>query len=277
MNSTTTVKLPTLSDEAARLQALDISASFIVEAPAGSGKTGLLTERYLNLLAHVEIAPEECLAITFTKKAAAELHHRVVEALQADWDAEQISPHQRNLSLLAKAVRERDAKEGWDLLNNPHRLKIMTIDAFSASLISRMPLGSSLGFAPKIVEEAFLLYEKASEQVVHTLESEPHWREAFGRLLIHLDNDLPLLLRLFSEMLAHREQWLPHIGQAFSTSECRELLENSLKKVIQEKLGWLVATHPKGMEELLSNLATLLRFKTKSGTTIQIRLPGKRR
>ena len=68
-------------DELARNSALDVSRSFIVQAPAGSGKTELLIQRYLALLSTVK-SPEEIIAITFTKKAAAEIKLRVINALQ---------------------------------------------------------------------------------------------------------------------------------------------------------------------------------------------------
>src|SRR5215470_61190 len=112
-------------DTTARERALDTSRSFIVQAPAGSGKTTVLTQRYLRLLAEVE-EPEQVLAITFTRKAAGEMRERVRQALDAGGQAPR-TPAEALTFELAARVREHATRRGWGIDESAARLRIQTI------------------------------------------------------------------------------------------------------------------------------------------------------
>src|SRR5450631_2752577 len=68
-------------DQAERNRALAPGRSILVQAPAGSGKTDLLTRRFLRLLSEVD-EPGQIVAITFTKAAVAEMRHRILSELE---------------------------------------------------------------------------------------------------------------------------------------------------------------------------------------------------
>src|ERR1017187_2430677 len=123
----------TAPDAEQRRRALDPERSFLVQAPAGSGKTELLNQRVLTLLARVD-RPEAVLAITFTKKAAGEMRLRIVKALRDSVGPKPEEEHKALTWELARAVQERSAAMSWDLFSNPARLRIRTIDSLCAAL-----------------------------------------------------------------------------------------------------------------------------------------------
>lgn len=133
-----------LVDSDQRQRALDPNASFIVQAPAGSGKTELLVRRYLVLLARVA-CPESIIAITFTRKAANEMRLRIMHALEQAQNIEPIASKDNERYYLAQKVLAQDQALNWNLLSNPNRLRILTIDSFCQSLTRQMPLLAGLG------------------------------------------------------------------------------------------------------------------------------------
>ena len=109
-------------DDAARQDAVDPSRNVVLEASAGTGKTRVLVERYVNLL-RAGVDPEHILAMTFTRKAAAEMRERIIARLR---EASRCSP--------SDLARWRDLK---DRLGD---ISISTIDAFCLSLLREFPL-----------------------------------------------------------------------------------------------------------------------------------------
>jgi ATP-dependent helicase/nuclease subunit A len=67
----------------------------LVEAGAGTGKTGVMVDRYCRLVCDLELSPDAVLAFTFTDKAATELRQRIRAALEAR--AEEGSERARSL------------------------------------------------------------------------------------------------------------------------------------------------------------------------------------
>lgn len=240
-----------------RKLALDAGKSFIVQAPAGSGKTSLLINRLLTLLNHVK-TPEEILAITFTKKAANEMRVRVINALkQGLYDPEPESTHAKQTWQLAKQVLKRDQQFNWNIINNPNQLRIQTIDSLCTYLTKQMPLLSHFGSQPAIAETPTVLYQEAVLEVLAHVEEDFAWSESIAKLLLHLDNDLNKLHDLLIKLLEKRDQWLPYIHLDNNTTEIKKQLENNLAAVITDNLQSIPLLFP---VDLISELTTLARF-----------------
>ena len=211
-----------------RERALDTRVSFIVQAPAGSGKTELLIQRFLALLAGVG-RPEEISAITFTIKAAGEMRARILEALRkARGEPRPAEAHEARTWDLARAALERNDALGWKLEESTERLRVQTIDALCASLTRQMPLLSRFGAQPEVIEDASVFYAQAARNVLGWLEEEGNPAAAdVERLLSHLDNDATAAANLLATMLAQRDHWIRTLHGASD----RRKLEQALAAV----------------------------------------------
>jgi len=247
-----------LPDQAQRLAAIDPTRSCIVQAPAGSGKTELLIQRILSLLASVE-QPEELLAITFTRKAAGEMKARLLDALSlAASGVVPESAHARQTITLATAVLAADRRHGWALVGNPARLQVQTIDSFCALLSRRMPYLSRFGLNPRLSDTPAELYRQAVEPLLARLEADDP--EALGCLLRQVDNRLSTLRDLLVQLLGRRDQWLRHLFDV-GAETARPKLEAGLKRYIDDVLAAVSAGL--GASEL-DELVVLARFAAAS-------------
>ncbi len=135
----------TARDSAARARAVDPRFNVALEASAGTGKTRVLVDRYINLL-RAGVDPSNILAITFTRKAAAEMRDRIMATLRTAAELGAIPPARW------RELRDRTAD-----------IAITTIDAFCLSLLREFPLEADLDPAfsvaddtelPRLVDEA---------------------------------------------------------------------------------------------------------------------------
>jgi len=212
-----------------RQAALNPNQSFIVEAPAGSGKTELLTRRYLSLLAHVERDPEEIIALTFTRKAASEMKLRIIQSLK-------YAANNENTEMpavqLAQKVLKRDEQHGWQVIANPNRLRIMTIDSLCMILAYRTPILSHFGGKPDIHEFPNVLYQNAVKQFMLDTSGKDSWFAAYRNLLLAFDNNLEKLSILLVQLLSKRDQWLMHVMDGSLTNNLEKYLTNTIKTCI---------------------------------------------
>jgi ATP-dependent helicase/nuclease subunit A len=160
-------------DAAARRRAVDPSRNVALEASAGTGKTRVLVDRYVALVA-AGVRPRNILAITFTRKAAVEMRQRILQ---------EIARRQREQTLAPDIWRE--------IRENLSDIGISTIDAFCLSLLREFPLEADVdpGFELADETETPRLVRQALDRTL-----------AVGRALAADEADVALLFAELGEL-----------------------------------------------------------------------------
>ena len=205
------------TDQRAREMALDASQSFVVQAPAGSGKTELLIQRLLTVLATAD-SPSEVLAITFTNKAAGEMRERLHSALLSAMapEAPDSSPLATRRRALALCVLERDRALRWRLLEGLNGVMIDTFDAFCARITASAPVLSVAASSAlaSVSESVGSLYRQAAQDAL--FDDDPEVVGASRTLLSLSANRVDAVIDLIANLLGRRSQWL---GEAVDTTD----------------------------------------------------------
>lgn len=243
-----------LADGAEREQAIHPFKSFIVQAPAGSGKTSLLTQRFLGLLSQVQ-SPEQIIAMTFTKKAAAEMRERIMKALAfgiQPWP-ENGKLMEQNLWRLARKALQRDQDLGWGLLQNPNRLRIKTIDGFNSFLVGQMPLLSKMGAQLSLSDRPQKIYQEAVRQILQEEDFAPY----IAQLLDLVNGRYARAQNLLVAMLQKRDQWMGHVQD--TDEHVRQHLEFALQEIVAAELKQLKRQVSK-VDDLLAEVCEIADY-----------------
>ena len=133
--------------------ALNIEKHICVTAGAGSGKTTVLVERYLEILRAGNTGPQNIVAITFTEKAAAEMKERVIERLNK-----------------AEDITDRD-----NLLDQMSSAYISTIHAFCSRILREFPFQAKVPANFSILQgiEQKLLLQDTLKKTLKNIATNP--------------------------------------------------------------------------------------------------------
>ena len=244
-------------DQKEREIAQDPSRSCIVQAPAGSGKTTLLARRYVGLLS-VVTQPEQILAITFTKKAAAEMRDRVLEEL-ADTTSE-----------IGQAASKHAIDQAWQLEKYPSRLRIQTIDAFAMNLVRQLPVNSPLqqraicahpeDYYDQAVARVLRRASQPDQSVGDSNDSniESDRATLAVELLQSFFGDATQIHNLLVTMLRRREQWQFMLMDWLANDQGAELvtaIESGVRDLQEDSLQKLHSAFDETTQQKLADLA----------------------
>ena len=251
------------ADAASRRAAVDPSQNVVLEASAGTGKTRVLVERYVNLLL-AGVDPANILAITFTRKAAAEMRQRIVERLKE-----------------ASRLSQLDASRWRDLRDRLGDIDISTIDAFCLSLLREFPLEAEVdpGFALADDTEVPRLMEEALDRALRI--SRAHARE---------DDDVALVFAQLGERrlraglgaLLNRRLVAPDLMRRYLQKGPRDLTAARACQNASDRLRRLFDEVPGGLDPFLNDGPSIgppsrcwrRRYGTVRGVRLQVEQSG---
>lgn len=174
----------------------------VYKSSAGAGKTFTLAKRYITLLfeAHQLRGHRRILAVTFTKKATAEMKQRIVKELAAlarGGKSDYATDLRRDFGLSAEQLRERAAEILIELLQDYSAFQVTTIDSFFQQIIRSFSRELNLSGSYNV--------ELSSDQVLNRAVD-----DFFYNLPPQLDDTISrTLLRIVEENIENQTHWDP--------------------------------------------------------------------
>lgn len=178
-------------------QALDFEANILLTANAGSGKTFVLSKRFVEIILKEDVELDNIVAITFTDKAAGELNKRIAGEIE---------------SRIASETDEQKLRKLESVRRQLVSANISTIHSFCVSVLRE--------FAPEAGIDAnfFPIDQLQSYELINlTIE------DTINRLIVHpeYESKIKYLIRLFGSKLIFKD----HL---FNAIEERKTIDNHL-------------------------------------------------
>lgn len=214
-------------------KALNIEKSISLTANAGSGKTFVLAQRFLEIIVNSSTPLNQVAAITFTEKAAGELYKRISEELNKLFITTKDSELKQRIEKLRKQLVS---------------AKISTIHSFCIDLLKEFPVEASIdaNFIPineqKASELMDLSIESCLNQMLRELETQPD-----VKLLIRLLGSKAILIRELSILIQKRKRVLQTLDELYSSDEHElskklfELFRSNVKSVFDYQLSEIIS------------------------------------
>ncbi|OMP67112.1 helicase-exonuclease AddAB subunit AddA [Domibacillus epiphyticus] len=217
-------------------------SDILVAAAAGSGKTAVLVERIIQKIIRDDapVDVDELLVVTFTNAAAAEMRHRIGEALEREIERNPSSNRlRRQLRLLNKA-------------------SISTLHSFCLEVIRKYYYMIDIDPAFRIADdtEAVLIRDEVLEELLEEEYGKEN-NESFYRLVDTFSGDRSdvelqkAVIRLYDFSRSHPEpeEWLRGISDIYETTDTIDnlLFMNPLKKDIRFQLESALAMLDEGL------------------------------
>jgi ATP-dependent helicase/nuclease subunit A len=229
-----------------------------IAASAGSGKTFALAHRFIRLLA-LGVAPERIVALTFSRKAAAEIFDSIIKYLcEASMSDEAATAMNKRLQLTGLRQTEY-LRLLRNVLDQLSRLHVGTLDSFTIGVVSAFPMELGISADLQIMDNEGALAKAVRWEVLNRVLNPQNIRETaqqafleafkqatFGREEKGLGRNLDDLLESYRNeymSLPRHDAWGSESAIWPDGAEWRnyagktDLLAIRLKEQIEEK-GW---------------------------------------
>src|SRR3569623_1972285 len=191
----------------------DLSAT--VMASAGTGKTWLLVTRAVRLLL-AGTAPDAILAVTFTRKAAAEMAERLMQRLAELAGADEAGRRALlgAMGIAPDAALLRCAADLYERqLRQPRQIRFTTIHAFCQELLRRFPLEAEVPAGFDVLESPGLLQQEAWDALLAEATGSPDGTTAAAlAALFEQCSSLHTVRSALRQFLDHRSDWWAYVG-----------------------------------------------------------------